>query len=269
MNKLALVTGGARGIGLATGRRLAAEGYHVVLADLDEGLAVESAASIGGLGAALDVRDFEAFAGLVRRLEADEGPVEVLVNNAGIMPVGGFTEQDLGMDRRQIDINVHGVIAGMRAVLPQMRARGRGHIVNIASVAGKVGCPDIAVYSAAKHAVIGLTEAVRQEVMHDGVRLSYVCPAFVRTELIAGAPGPRWPPPASPDDVGRAVVRAIRTGKVDLYVPRIARLSAVLPALFPRSVYEPVGKLFGLAQMFSGVDAAARRAYRERVQGHG
>lgn len=265
MKKLAMVTGGARGIGLATARRLRDEGYRVVLADLDGDLAQSEAKALGGIGVALDVRDAEAFGAVVRRLEADEGPVAVLVNNAGIMPVGGFLEQTLAMDARQIDINVHGVIAGIRAVLPAMRARREGHIVNIASVAGKVGCPDIAVYSAAKHAVIGLTEAVRHEVMEEGVRLSYVCPAFVRTELIAGAPGPRWPPPASPDDVGRTVVRALRTGKVDLYVPRIARLSAILPALLPRSIYEPVGKAFGLAQMFTGVDAAARQRYRDRV----
>ncbi|MEZ4316742.1 MAG: SDR family NAD(P)-dependent oxidoreductase [Myxococcota bacterium] len=264
--RVALVTGGARGIGRAIARQLTNEGWFCVLADLDGDRAVETAATLGGVGMALDVRDAEAFAALVRRVEADHGPVDVLVNNAGIMPLGELTSQPVEMDHRQIDINVHGVIAGMRAVLPHMRARRRGHIVNIASVAGRIGCANGAVYSAAKHAVIGLTEAVRYEVEDEGVRLSYVCPAFVRTELIQGAPGPRWPPPVAPEDVARAVSRVLRTGQVDAYVPRIARLSVILPAILPRSIVEPVGKLFGLTRMFSAIDHGARAAYSERIE---
>jgi len=263
--RVALVTGGARGIGAAIARQLAREGYFCVLADLDFDRARATAAGLGGVAMQLDVRDAEAFAACVRRVEAEHGPVEVLVNNAGIMPIGPFTEQSVEMDHRQIDINLHGVIAGMRAVLPQMRARRRGHIVNIASVAGRVGCANGAVYSAAKHAVIGLTEAVRYEVLDDGVRLSYVLPGFVRTELIEGAPGPLWPPPSAPEDVARAVSRALTTGRVDVYVPRIARLSVVLPALLPRRIYEPLGRLFGLTEMFRSVDARAREAYRARI----
>lgn len=264
--RVALVTGGARGIGLAIARQLKDDGYFCVLADLEGERAEREAAALGGAGYALDVRDAEAFAALVRRIEADHGPVDVLVNNAGIMPVGPFTEQPVAMDRRQIDINVHGVIAGLRAVLPHMRARRRGHVVNLASVAGRIGCANGAVYSAAKHAVIGLTEAVRYELEGEGVKLSYVCPAFVRTELIEGTPGPRWPPPVAPEDVARAVSRCLRTGQVDVYVPRIARLSVVIPALLPRSVYEPLGRLFGLTRMFSSIDHEARAAYRSRIE---
>ena len=91
-------------------------------------------------------------------------------------------------------------------------------------------------------------------------------PGFVRTELISGAPGPRWPPPSTPEQVADAVERAVATKQVNLYVPRIARLSALLPALLPRRVYEPVGKWFGLNTMFHGVDEQARQAYVDRVR---
>lgn len=265
---IAVITGGARGIGFAIARQLGSEGYRIVVADVDAAGAEQAAAALGrgAVGRALDVRDHAAFGGLVRSIEADLGPIAVLVNNAGIMPVGALTEQSVEMDKRQIDINVHGVIAGMRAVLPQMRARDRGHIVNIASVAGRIGCANAAVYSATKHAVIGLTEAVRYELDGTAVRVSYVCPALVRTELIAGAPGPRWPPPVAPEDVARAVSRCIRTGRVDVYVPRIARISAILPALLPRRAVEGIGRLLGLDQMFSHVDDTKRAAYRARMQ---
>jgi NADP-dependent 3-hydroxy acid dehydrogenase YdfG len=265
---IAVITGGARGIGFAIAQRLGSEGYRIVVADIDGPAAERAAIELGrgAVGRALDVRDAESFGGFIRQLEADLGPVDVLVNNAGIMPVGPVTEQSVDMDRRQIDINVHGVIAGVRAVLPQMRARNRGHIVNIASVAGRIGCANAAVYAATKHAVIGLSESIRYELDGTDVRISYVCPAFVRTELIAGAPGPRWPPPVAPEDVARAVSRCIRTGQVDVYVPRIARISAVLPAILPRRVVERIGKVFGLDQMFSGVDHGKRAAYRARMQ---
>jgi NAD(P)-dependent dehydrogenase (short-subunit alcohol dehydrogenase family) len=263
--RVAMVTGGARGIGLATASRLVSDGWRVVIADVDGEEAVRAANGIGATGFALDVRDADAFTALVRRVEVELGPVDVLVNNAGIMPVGPFDAQPLDMDRRQLDINVLGVIHGTRAVLPSMRARRSGHVVNLASVAGKVGCPDIAVYSAAKHAVVGLTEALRREYGREGVKFTYVCPAFVRTELISGAPGPRWPPPVLPDDVARAIVRALRTGAVEVYVPRIARLATVLPAVLPRRVVERLGELFGLTAMFSGTDPTKRAAYAARI----
>lgn len=263
--RVAMVTGGARGIGLATGARLALEGWRVVLADLDGEEVVRAATGIGATGFQLDVRDQDAFTALVRRIEVELGPVEVLVNNAGIMPVGPFTSQSPDMDRRQLEVNVLGVIAGMRAVLPGMRARRRGHVVNLASVAGVVGCPDIAVYSAAKHAVVGLTEAVRREIGAEGVHFTYVCPAFVQTELISGTPGPRWPPPVLPDDVARAIVRALESRAVEVYVPRIARLAPVFQAVLPRRVSERLGSLFGLTRMFVGVDEAARAAYAARI----
>src|SRR5690606_12715348 len=109
----------------------------------------------------LDVTDLDAFTDVVARVEGELGPVDILVNNAGIMPVGPFAALAPDTDDKQIAINLFGVIHGMRATLPRMMRCKRGHVVNIASSAGKVGIPNIAVYCATKHAVVGLTEAVR------------------------------------------------------------------------------------------------------------
>ncbi len=265
-----LITGAARGIGLATARAFAAHGAQVAVADIDLDSAHRAADEVSRIAPArayrIDVRDREAFGELVQRIENGVGPVDVLVNNAGIMPIGPAKDEPDAVSRRQVDINFFGVLYGMQAVLPYMLQRRRGHIVNIASVAGKIGTPYAGVYSGTKHAVIGLTEAIRHEHRDSGVGFSYVMPALVDTELISGTGRPVWPPPLTPEQVARAVVeRAVRKGRVDVYVPRISRLSAVLPAITPRRVYERVGTLFGLVDMFSHVDEGGRGAYRDRM----
>ncbi|MCA9491283.1 MAG: SDR family oxidoreductase [Myxococcales bacterium] len=266
----ALVTGGARGIGRAIATALLREGVKVVIADVDGVAAARCAAELGGEGRVvvpmdLDVRDRDAFAAVVERIEAELAPVDILVNNAGIMPLGPFLEQSPDRDDRQIDINVRGVVHGMRAVLPGMLRRRRGHVVNVASVAGKVGVPFAAVYAGTKHAVVGLTEAVRHELRDSGVDLSYVLPSIVDTELTSGTRALRYPPRVRPEQVADAVVRTLRSGRVDVYVPEFTRLTAVLPVLLPRAVVERVGRWFGIDSVFAELDADARRAYDLRM----
>ena len=267
--KVAIVTGGARGIGRATTEALLADGCSVAVADRDELTARATARDLATEGRvlayALDVADLAAFTDLVRRVEEELGPVDILINNAGIMPLGGFLDLDPSVDRRQIDVNLYGVIYGMRAVLPGMVARGRGHIVNIASVAGRIPVPHASVYAATKHAVIGLTESVRGEYQDTDLRFSYVMPALVDTELISGAGRPSFPPALTPAQVATGVLGALKYGRVEVYLPRFSRLSKILPALTPRSVYEPVGRFLGLDRMFSDVDQSKRSRYRERI----
>ena len=263
----ALVTGGARGIGRATAAALIAEGVRVVLTDVDEGLLQRTAAELSSdhadpvTSVVLDVTDGEAF----RRVVAACGPIDILINNAGIMPLGRFLDQDPHLDDRQIDINLRGVLHGMRAVLPDMVARRRGHVVNLASTAGKIGLPDGAVYCATKHAVVGLTEAVRLEHADTGVRFTTVMPALVRTELTAGTRPMRYPPMAEVDDVAAAIIDALLHDRLEVYVPRFARLAAILPAILPRRLTEAVGRLFGADKVFEGVDPVARATYRQRI----
>ena len=148
-----------------------------------------------------------------------------------------------------------------------MLRRGRGHVVNIASAAGQVGLPFAAVYSASKSAVIGATEAVAYEYKDTGVSFSAVCPSLVETELVAGAGRPLWPPVATPQDVGRAVVRCIATQKELVFVPRAARLSAILPAILPRRLTRKIAERLNLGTMFRDIDTAERQAYRKRSRG--
>jgi len=266
-HKIAIVTGGARGIGRAVAEALLSEGAQVALVDRDEltGAATAKELGRGCRSYGLDVTDLEAFEACVERVERELGPVDILVNNAGIMPLGAFLEQTSEADRLQIDVNLHGVIHGMRAVLPSMHRRGTGHVVNIASVAGRIGAPHAAVYSATKHAVIGLTEAVRSEYENTGLRFSYVMPALVDTELIHGTGLPPYPPPLTPAQVADAVLLGLHTGKVDIYAPRFVRFSQILPAILPRSLYEWIGKAFGIERIFVELDPKARRSYRDRI----
>jgi NAD(P)-dependent dehydrogenase (short-subunit alcohol dehydrogenase family) len=159
--KAAVVTGGGRGIGRAVARALAREGAVVAVADLDGAAARDAAAELGprAFGAAVDVTDHAAFSAFLDEVERRIGPLEILVNNAGIMPVGPLEEEDAASTARQLELNLHAVIHGTREAMRRMRPRGRGHIVNVASLAGRTGFPWLATYCATKHAVVGLSEA--------------------------------------------------------------------------------------------------------------
>ncbi len=264
-----VITGAARGIGRAIAARLVAEGASVVVADLDGAAAEDTAQALGSAARAvrLDVTQQAAVEARVAEVEAAGGPIDVWINNAGIMSLGAFLDQSPARDAAQRAVNLDGVAFGMRAVLPRMLARRRGHIVNIASAAGRVGTPHAAMYSATKFAVVGLTEAVRREHEGSGVLFTVVLPSFVRTELIAGAGVPHWPPVASPEDVAEAVLRALDRGTPEVYVPRSARLAAVLPALLPRRLVEAVGRMLGVDRVFAEVDGEARAVYAARLEG--
>src|SRR3954453_17912197 len=178
--KVAVVTGGARGIGQALARALAREGAIVAIGDLDGAGAQAAAAELGGrsLGLPLDVTDRPAFAAFLDEVERRLGPLDVLVNNAGIMPIGAFLDEEGRTERAIVDITVHGVLLGMRLALPGMLARGRGHIVNIASTGGRVGVPGAATYCGSKFFVYGATEALRGELRGSGIDLSVVMPGM-------------------------------------------------------------------------------------------
>jgi len=182
----AAITGAARGIGRGTAQALTRAGMRVAIGDLDIEAARATAGELGptAIALSLDVTERESFTRFLDDTESQLGPVDVLINNAGIMQVGRFMDEDDLTARRMIDINLHGVILGTKLALERMVPRGRGHIVNISSQAGKFGAPGGATYSATKHAVVGLTEAVRGELRLMGatdVQLSYVMPFVVNT----------------------------------------------------------------------------------------
>lgn len=265
----AAITGAARGIGKATAQALLRQGMKVAVGDVDFDAVQATASELGpsAIALPLDVTDRASFSAFLDRAEGQLGPIDVLINNAGIMPVGRFIDEDDLTAQRMIDINLHGVILGMKLALERMVPRGRGHIVNISSQAGKFGAPGGATYSATKHAVVGLTEAVRGEMrlMKADVDLSYVMPFVVNTELGGGLGEARGMKVLEPTEVADAIVEALQTGRVEVWVPKSAKRTSTLGVLLPRRLSEGMARALKADQVLAGADAGARKGYELRA----
>ena len=209
--KVSIVTGAASGIGRAIAAELVARGSHVVVADLDADGAARAAAELGPLASAatLDVADAAAVTALVRQVVDEHGRLDVMVNNAGVA-IGGLLEE---LDERHwakaLDVNLRGVVNGVTAAYRVMRAQGSGHILNTASLAGLIPAPAMLPYTTTKHAVVGLSTALRAEAASQGVQVSVLCPGFVDTPLLDDVY-------AAPASFGGSSVRA----RVRLMQPR-------------------------------------------------
>ena len=262
-----IVTGGARGIGKATVERFARLGASVAVGDRDLELAQDIAASFGDrvVAARLDVTDAASWRDFLDQT-AHLGPWDVLVNNAGIMPLGPVIKEPDAVTRAIIDVNVHGVINGTKAVAPGMVDRGSGHIVNVASAVGRLAVPDGATYSASKFAVVGFSEAIRQELEPMGVDVTVVLPTVVQTELAAGVPAAKGMKPVSPDDVAAAILRAVRKPRAELWVPNWVQGPTKLAQALPRRVQGVLARMNDAASVLSQADPAARAAYEERAR---
>jgi NAD(P)-dependent dehydrogenase (short-subunit alcohol dehydrogenase family) len=216
--RTSIVTGGASGIGKAIAAELVARGCHVVIADVDGEAASRAADELGALvsAAEVDVTDPLAVAVLVDTVVTTHGGLDVMVNNAGIA-VGGLLEEldDRHWDRA-LDVNLRGVVNGTRAAYRVMQAQGSGHILNTASLAGLIPAPAMLPYTTTKHAVVGLSTALRAEAASQGVKVSVLCPAFVDTPLLDNVY-------AAPDSIdGPSVRRQVR-----LLQPRFLTAEAV------------------------------------------
>jgi NAD(P)-dependent dehydrogenase (short-subunit alcohol dehydrogenase family) len=265
--KVVAITGGARGIGKTTAAALVRKGARVAIGDLDLPLAEQTATELGGgtIAVALDVTDRHSIAGFLDEAERQLGPLDVMINNAGIMPVTLFPEERDDSIRRQLDINVYGVIVGTQLALERMGPRRRGHIVNVASSAGKAGVPGIATYSGTKHAVVGFTEAIRAEQRGNGIEFSLVMPVTVNTALTEGVSDTRGVKKVEPEQVADEIVEAIELRRFDVFIPRSLKFTIALGGLMPRRVREAVGRLMGVDRIMLDVPKSARRAYEDRA----
>jgi short-subunit dehydrogenase len=266
--KVVFVTGAARGIGRATAALLVAEGARVILADLDGELAAKAAVEVGAaLGLCVDVTDHEAFTAALDSVERDLGPLDVLINNAGVMPIGRFADDTDATAYRAFEINVFAVMHGTREAVRRMTQRGHGHIVNIASMAGVVPIPGGAIYAASKHAVVGFCESLWWELRGSGVDLSYVLPSLVNTELAAGMKRTRAANVIEPEVVAAEVVDALKSPRLAVFAPRSMGPITKVSGLLPRAVGNKIMTVSGSDHLvLDSLGTAGRTDYQARVE---
>ncbi len=262
------ITGGARGIGRATAAALLAQGARVAIGDVESQLAEQTAAELGSgtIGLPLDVTDRESFARFLDQVEEQLGPLDILINNAGIMPIGAFTDESDATAHRMIDINLHGVIYGSKLALERFVPRRSGHLVQIASAAGKMGFAGGVTYCATKHAVVGLSEGLRSELRDTGVEISVVMPVVVHTELGSGLPETRGFKAVEPEDVASAIVEALQMGRFEVYVPKSVSGMVRFGTLMPRRFMDWLGRMLKGDQVLAQPDHTARAAYERRME---
>jgi short-subunit dehydrogenase len=255
--RVALITGASRGLGVRIADALAAEGAHLALAARTEESLIDTARRVerhGGktLVAPADITDEDSLEALVERTTQELGPIDLLVNNAGIECVGYFEKLDPDLIEDTVETNLTGLMMLTRFVVPGMLERGRGQIVNVASAAGKAARPFGVVYSATKHAVVGFSWGLRAELEGRGVGVSVVCPSYVtgegmfaEREARAGKV-PAALKPVSADAVARAVVRAAVRNQAEVVVgPPLLKASDVFHAISPKAAMW-VGRRSGL-----------------------
>jgi NADP-dependent 3-hydroxy acid dehydrogenase YdfG len=265
--RVVAITGGARGIGRATAQACVRAGMRVAIGDLDVLAAQRTAGELahGSIAIELDVTNRASVRHFLDVVEERLGQLDVLVNNAGIMHLGALAEEDDASTRRQVDINVHGVLHGMKEALPRMTARNHGHVVNIASTAGRAGFAGAGTYSGTKHFVLGASEAVRFELAACAVEISCILPVVVRTELAAGVSKARFVDHLEPEDVADAIVRTLRAPRFEVFVPR--RMSALMTfaGLLPRPARDALARALKADRVFTAPDEVARRDYELRA----
>lgn len=266
--KVVVITGGARGIGLATATALQALGAKIAIGDIDEITVKESGAARDfDVYGKLDVTDAQSFESFLDEVERKLGPIDVLINNAGIMPTGRVVDEPDQITRRILDINVYGVILGSKLALNRMLPRGRGHVINIASLAGESHIPGLATYNASKHAVLGFTDTLREEYRGTGVRFSSVLPTLTRTELGSGVNTPKLMPPAEPEEIAEAITKLIAAPRSKVRVTAMSGLISQFVGLLPEAVGDAIGRALGSQSVFlDDVDTSARKAYENRVR---
>ncbi|MGB3303688.1 MAG: SDR family oxidoreductase [Gordonia sp. (in: high G+C Gram-positive bacteria)] len=258
------ITGAARGIGFAIATDLVARGAHVAIGDIDAEAAQRSATELGSgtRGYALDVTDDASFSTFLDQVAQDLGPIDVLVNNAGVMWVGPFDAEPSVAAERMVAVNLLGVIRGVRLAAPTMRRRRRGQIVTVASAASRLAPPGESTYAATKHGVLGYLTGVREELRGSGVDLSVIMPTVVDTELAAGTASGSVKL-LSPSEVASAVVSAIGSRRFQVWVPGNVGPLVAVSGILPQSLRDRVLR-FAVPNQVAAVAGSSERADYEQ-----
>ncbi len=269
VGKVVAITGGARGIGLALAQACAHAGMHVSIGDLDPDQARKAAASLGsGHDASrLDVADRDEFNTFLDRTEERLGPLDAVVNNAGVFTSGRYDEEPDEITERLIATNLGGAMIGTKLALQRMLPRGHGHIVNISSIGAVLPAGGAATYSAVKAGVLGFSRALRDELAGTGIRVTVVLPGTIATEMTAplAPPQPGTPKPLQPSAAGDAILAALRTGRREVYIPGLLAPVATTLNLLPPRASDSVKRLAGFHKAIADSDPALIRAYRDRL----
>lgn len=254
--KRTLVTGAGKGIGAAVARLCVEAGHQVVAVDVDSAALCRLREGLPGIETAvLDVRDLAAWKRVVDEVEKQGGPVDVLINNAGVCLPGACDRVSAEDDRMTVEVNLIGVMNGVRTLLPRFLARNRGHVINVASMAAFAPAPDLAAYCATKHAVRAYTHSCALDHRHAPIDWTLVCPNAVETPMLESMRRRRagvvvfTEKPMRPEKAAGVIVEAIREPRSEILVPsargKLIRFMGLFPNLLSR-----------------GMDSAERRGRR-------
>ncbi|MFN8546014.1 MAG: SDR family NAD(P)-dependent oxidoreductase [Candidatus Binatia bacterium] len=253
--KRALVTGGASGIGRAIAHQLARRGADILLTDLDASLAERTANDLAATGARvrpyrLDVTDAAGIEALRKGVHADGGPVDLLVNNAGLVFGGAFLDVPLERHLATYRVNTLGLVAVTHAFLPDLIGRPDAHVVNVASASGYIGLPFGATYASSKWAVIGFSESLALELAllgHRHVHVTAVCPSYVATGMFAGVRAPLTTRLLTADRLADLVVHAILANRPFVRTPWLVKATPLLKGLLPFRVFYAMAARLGVS----------------------
>jgi len=266
---VAAITGGTRGIGKATAAAFVREGIRVAIGgrDMETAQRVAKELGHGTIALPLETSDRASVKAFLDETERQLGPLDIVVHNAGIMIVGPPAwDEDDRTTARQIDVNIYGVINGVKEAVPRLLSRKRGHIVNIASGAGKIGFARGVTYSGSKHFIVGMTESLRSELRGTGVEVTCVTPGIVNTELASGHRPTRGVRVVEAEDVAKGIVAALRRPRAEVSVRAELSLTSRARALLPYNVFEALLRATNAKNVMRGVDPDARAAYETRAQ---
>ena len=258
-SKTAVITGGAGGLGQAFARALVRQGYQVALWDLDKAGVDAAAAALNAQGhraegVAVDVTSAEKVALAAKFIRTALGPIDILINNAGVVVPGDFLKQDEKDWTKTMGVNIHSYLLTTQAFLPGMLEKG-GTLIYVASAAGLLGVPGMAVYSASKHAVVGFAESLRQELNKSHphkVQVTIVCPSFISTGMFDGAQPPRGTKWLTADQVATRALEAAKKGRLWVREPALVKFIPFLRTL-PTKLSDRLCKITGMHRSMEGL----------------